>query len=90
MRPPAQALEGSRRDPPPPPRRDRRLIGSAAYAYSIKYDTLYYAEELAKLKAKIQRERDAVAIAKAEWALLTRPDRLQRIVDQHLDLQPLR
>ena len=28
-------------------------------------------------------------MVKAEWALLTRPDRLQRIVDQHLDLQPL-
>lgn len=65
------------------------LIGSAGYAYSIKYDTLYYAEEIVKVRAKIRRERDAVAVAKAEWALLTRPDRLQRIVDQHLDMQPL-
>lgn len=65
------------------------LIGSAAYAYSTKYETLYYAESLAKLKAKVQRERETVAIAKAEWAMLTRPDRLQRIVDKHLDLQPM-
>lgn len=65
------------------------LVGSAGYAYSIKYDTLYYAEEIVKVRAKIRRERDAIAVAKAEWALLTRPDRLQRIVDQHLDLQPL-
>jgi hypothetical protein len=28
-------------------------------------------------------------VAKAEWVLMTRPDRLQRIADQHLDLQPL-
>jgi hypothetical protein len=65
------------------------LIGSAAYAYSTKYETLYYAETLSKLKAKLQRERETVAIAKAEWAMQTRPDRLQRIVDQHLDLQPM-
>jgi hypothetical protein len=65
------------------------LIGSAAYAYSTKYETLYYAETLAKLKTKLQKERETVAIAKAEWAMLTRPDRLQRIVDKHLDLQPM-
>lgn len=65
------------------------LIGSAAYAYSTKYETLYYAETLAKLKTKLQKEREGIAIAKAEWAMLTRPDRLQRIVDKHLDLQPM-
>lgn len=65
------------------------LLGSAGYAYSIKYDTIYYAEQLAKLKAKIQRERDAIAVVKAEWALLNRPERLQKMVEQHLDLQPM-
>ena len=65
------------------------LIGSAAYVYTIKYDTLYYAEEVVKLRRKIEREGDAIAIAKAEWALLTRPDRLQRLVEQNLDLVPM-
>jgi hypothetical protein len=65
------------------------LIGSAGYAYSIKYDTLFYAEEIAKIKAKLVKEQDAIAVARAEWALLERPDRLQRMVDQHLDLQPM-
>lgn len=65
------------------------LIGSAGYAYSIKYETLYYAETLTKLKAKLQKEREAIAVSKAEWALLTRPDRLQRMVERHLDLQPM-
>jgi hypothetical protein len=66
------------------------LIASAGYAYSIKYDTLYYAEQVAKLKTKLQRERDAIAVLQAEWQYLDRPDRLQAAADQHLDLQPLK
>ncbi|TDR88150.1 cell division protein FtsL [Enterovirga rhinocerotis] len=65
------------------------LIGSAAYAYTTKYETLYYSETLSKMKAKLQKERETLAIVKAEWALLTRPDRLQRMVDRHLDLQAM-
>ena len=65
------------------------LIASAGYVYSIKYDTLFYAEEIAKLRTRLNKERDAIAVAKAEWALLTRPDRLQKMVEQHLDMQPV-
>jgi hypothetical protein len=65
------------------------LIASAGYAYSIKYESLYQAEQVAKLKAKVQKERDAVAVLKAEWHLLNRPDRLQMVAERHLDLQPL-
>jgi hypothetical protein len=65
------------------------LIASAGYAYSIKYETLYHAEQVAKLRAKVQRERDAIAVLRAEWQLLNRPDRLQAAADRHLDLQPL-
>ncbi len=65
------------------------LIASAGYAYSIKYETLYHAEQVAKLKAKVHRERDVIAVLRAEWQHLNRPDRLQAAVEQHLDLQPL-
>ena len=65
------------------------LISSAGYAYSIKYETLFFSEEVVKLRRKVDRERDAIAVAKAEWALLTRPDRLQRLVEQNGVLQPM-
>ena len=65
------------------------LIASAGYAYSTKYEALYYAETLAKMRSKLQREREAIAVSKAEWAMLNRPDRLQKIVDAHLDLVPM-
>ncbi|MDF2810709.1 MAG: hypothetical protein K0S56_1740 [Microvirga sp.] len=66
------------------------LIASAGYAYSIKYETLFYVEQVAKLKSKVQRERDAIAVLQAEWQYLDRPDRLQAAADQHLDLQPMK
>ena len=64
------------------------LIASAAYAYSIKYETLYHSEQVAKLKTKVQRERDSIAVLRAEWQHLNRPDRLQAAVERHLDVQP--
>jgi hypothetical protein len=65
------------------------LIASAGYAYSIKYETLYQAEQVAKLKSRVQRERDAIAVLRAEWQHLNRPDRLQAAAERHLDLVPL-
>jgi cell division protein FtsL len=66
------------------------LVSSALYAYTIKYETTLQAEQLQKLKAKAQRERDAIAVLKAEWQFLNRPERLQALADRHLDLQPLK
>lgn len=63
------------------------LVSSAVYAYTIKYETTLDAEHLQKVRAKAQRERDAIAVLKAEYQFLTRPDRLQSLADRHLDLQ---
>lgn len=66
------------------------LMGSAVYAYTIKYETAYRAEQLAKTKIEIKQERDAIAVLKAEWAFMTRPERLQQLADAHLrDMKPL-
>lgn len=65
------------------------LIASATYAYTIKYETLYHGEQLAKLKQRSQKEREAIAVLKAEWQHLNRPDRLQMLSERHLALQPL-
>ncbi len=65
------------------------LIGSAGYAYTVKYDATFYAEQVAKLKQRAKKERDAIAVLKAEWQRLARPDRLQALAERHLDLQPL-
>ncbi|MHB2167570.1 cell division protein FtsL [Alsobacter sp. R-9] len=65
------------------------LIGSALYAYRIKYDTLYLSEQVAKLKTRIAREKEAIAVLRAEWQFVNRPDRVQMLADKHLpDLAP--
>lgn len=63
------------------------LLGCALYAYEIKYETILYAEKLAKMKHAIERERDAIGVLRAEWAHLVRPERLQALSQKHLDLQ---
>lgn len=65
------------------------LISSALYAYSIKYETTLQAEKLVKLKHSLQRERDAIAILRAEWQLLNTPERLQEFARRTPDLIPL-
>lgn len=64
------------------------LVGSAVYAYSIKYQTSYRAEQIAKTKIEIKAERDAIAVLRAEWSFMTRPERIQQLADRYLDLQP--
>jgi hypothetical protein len=65
------------------------LIGSAVYAYSIKYQTSFQAEQILKMKHEITAERNAIAVLRAEWSFLTRPERLQQLSDRYLDLQQL-
>jgi cell division protein FtsL len=65
------------------------LLGTAAWAYSIKYETTYYVEQIKKLERRIERERDGINVLQAEWQHITKPQRLQSLAERHLDLQPM-
>lgn len=65
------------------------LIASALYAYSIKYETTLQIEQVAKLQRQIGKEQDAIAGLRADWQSLNRPERLQALSAQHLELMPL-
>ena len=64
------------------------LVLAAAYVYDIKYQSTLRAERVAKLRHDIQRERDAIASLRAEWARLGNPSRIQTLAQRHLDLKP--
>lgn len=57
--------------------------------YALKYDTGREAAAIVRLKQEIAGEREAIAVLKAEWSLLNQPDRLQRLADRFLELEPL-
>jgi len=64
------------------------LIAAAAYVYEIKFESTLRAERVAKMRVDVQRERDAIASLRAEWATLDNPARLQGLSRRHLQLRP--
>ncbi|HUB63590.1 MAG TPA: hypothetical protein VL996_03960 [Methylocella sp.] len=65
------------------------LIGSAIYAYTIKYETIFHAETIVKLQHEIKWEQDKIGMLRAEWAHLIRPERIQALADKFLDLRTI-
>jgi cell division protein FtsL len=65
------------------------LVTAAAYVYRIKFEATVQAEQLAKLRGEIRRERDAIAALRAEWARLDNPARVQSLARRHLALRPI-
>jgi len=65
------------------------LVTSAVYVYSVKYQTIYASEQIVKTRHLLDKERDAINMLRAEYAFLTRPDRLQALADKQLEMQPL-
>jgi len=65
------------------------LVVAAAWLYEIKYASTRQAEQVAKLRLEIRRERDAIAALRAEWAQLDNPNRIQMLARRHLTLKPI-
>jgi len=64
------------------------LILAASYVYKIKFDSTLQAERVAKLAGELRREREAIAVLRAEWARLETPGRLQALANRYLVLRP--
>jgi hypothetical protein len=67
------------------------LIGTAGYTFKIKHDAEQAAARVETLETRLRLEREAIDILKADWSLLTSPDRLERLVERHkeeLGLEP--
>lgn len=63
------------------------LIAAAGWVYKIKFESTLEAERVAKLRGEIRREHDLIAILRAEWTQLDRPDRIQALAQRHLKLK---
>jgi hypothetical protein len=64
------------------------VVGCAYWAYQVNYDTQEAIRRVDGLRAQIAAEREALSVLNAEWAYLTRPDRLRVLAEANFsDLQ---
>jgi cell division protein FtsL len=64
------------------------LLALAYVIYQVKYETRALDAEIATIGKDIEAERDAIAVLRAEWSLLNRPERIERLAKKHLQLAP--
>lgn len=56
------------------------MTGVAAVTYTIKHQAEEKLSEVRKLEAEIKLEKDTIDLLRADWALLTQPTRLQKLI----------
>ncbi len=69
------------------------VIGLAVWAYQENYRTQHAINETERLQQEIGDARSRLAVLRAEWAYLNRPDRLRDLTELNYDslqLLPLR
>lgn len=64
------------------------LVALAYVIYQVKYEARGLDAEIASIGKKIDEERDAIAVLRAEWSLLNRPERIERLAQKYLKLAP--
>ena len=64
------------------------LVALAYVIYEVKYEARGLDERIAVLHKEIEKERDALAVARAGWSLLNRPERIERLAKKYLKLAP--
>jgi cell division protein FtsL len=64
------------------------LVALACVIYQVKYQAKGLDAEIRALNGQIDEERDAIAVLRAEWSLLNRPERIERLAQKHLKLAP--
>jgi len=64
------------------------LVAIAYVIYQVKYQSRALDAEITALGREIDDERDAIAVLRAEWSLLNRPERIERLAQKYLKLAP--
>ncbi len=59
------------------------MTAAAAVTYTIKHRAELKLEEVHRLEAEIKLEKDTIDLLKADWALLSQPNRLERLVNNY-------
>jgi cell division protein FtsL len=65
------------------------LVLAAGDVYKIKFESTRQAQRLARLRADIRQEQNAIAALRAQWAKLDNPSRIEGLARRHLSLRPM-
>ena len=65
------------------------VVCAASMLYSVKYRVQTMDEEIVAIRAQIAQERAAIHVLNAEWAFLSRPERVRELAEKHLDMQSM-
>lgn len=66
------------------------VVAFAYVIYELKNETRSLDERVADLRQSVRSEREAVAVLRAEWSHLNRPERIEKLARKHLGLRPLK
>lgn len=65
------------------------MIGLLMLIYQQKHETRQLEARAAELSREIAGQTRALAVLRAEWTYLSRPERLERIAREKMGLQPV-
>lgn len=61
------------------------VIGAATWTYTIKHEAEARLSEIRSVERQIATSRETIEMLKADWAFLTRPQRVQALSEQYVD-----
>ncbi|MBN9075301.1 MAG: hypothetical protein BGN87_17690 [Rhizobiales bacterium 65-79] len=61
------------------------MVAAAAYTYQVKRGAEDQLDAINHMKTQIRLEGETIDLLKADWSLLSRPGRLQKLVDVYSD-----
>jgi len=58
--------------------------------FHLKYHVVQLEQKLTNVQTKIAQKKEAIHILKAEWSHLNEPARLQKLIQKHSDMTPIK
>lgn len=65
------------------------VLVSGFALYTLEHQTRNAEREIARKTLAIKEEKESIKLLDAEWSNLTRPERLQKLAEEHLGLKPV-